>query len=1087
MKIKILNKNNNALFDVDDGAVFTETYNETLDTGTVTISNLSSPLKMEPYDVVAIYKTGSDVVWKYMCIDTYTEMMISINPKLYRYEISLFSETKQLEGTILPNLKITKMPNITRSIFYYIDQYMTEYCPQIRVNAATTELSTLDVVVSTEVNILLGGGYTFTVTLRSSATVTDIPDLEDLRVSATVTVSQTPGGIGLITTDDDCEILYSRIEEGKWNLRFTVPLGTLNYSPYVTLNEYKVFGEGYAFTYKFNWTFLSNDTEFRDECPEMQWNTPTLREVLNDLMMVKDRIPVIRNGELAFIDLTVTQTPTNNTLSKINYVTRSRSSEDYVSELQVKLENVTDEKHNYVTKKEYITFNIPNQNATMTSNNILLRTQYPIYNLKSLKMMVATSAEGNVENPDSGLSPIVRKWDQVDLMNLHWNNTDFKLVYEYDEWITKKIAYMNNSPSSGYQSFVDYQNWTLYYTRGTNEIRNFEASQKFVWLTQFLRQILLYMIGVMNEPSGYTQYDVGLNNDAYYLDFFEVEYETLEGCVFRASKSDDLEHEKVVIDNQTNSYIDSYSQGNLEYQKANRLGNEQLQINARYLPTETELKIGDIYEDTIIYQCQYQFYRDHTEVNAIATKNYVLREYFTGVKSKIRSWKIADGSEALTRHDLKKYYCEFSYESHDETHGLEDLAQYNVVQYFLSPLNDYNGEPLTCCFVRTKDKNGTYYPSSYTMVNGGALKSYYCLDLMSRIIGNSVVFTFEFLDNHWAGQSIHTEDDFNTYNVSTYPNRPSEDVYLRYGDIYFDTTYYKITIDSNALKNGGLPTIQHKYTDNNGELVSGEVVLTGKMKNIPTRYVINLPNIAIVEDYYDDVTPGTTWHNESSNTVETQSKKFMYFAYQRPRVYESNFRWNGPTSYDYSEIAFNFNIHKDSQEITNLSTQFEFLTDTQNIAFSKYWISKQKALSTKGTNYTPLLLMRVYPKDKYNFKNINSFPSGLIDTFGVGIEYIETSNLSNEIIIKITYDGITYTSNPEAKAAAELYAKNYCFYICNYDASGYISLLALKDIPKDNCIGLNNRPCFKINLNILKTRNKNIYDRNNHYVIRKKM
>ena len=37
------------------------------------------------------------------------------------------------------------------------------------------------------------------------------------------------------------------------------------------------------------------------------------------------------------------------------------------------------------------------------------------------------------------------------------------------------------------------------------------------------------------------------------------------------------------------------------------------------------LAISDMYEDCVVYQAQYQYFSDHVEVNALATKNYILR------------------------------------------------------------------------------------------------------------------------------------------------------------------------------------------------------------------------------------------------------------------------------------------------------------------------------------------------------------------------------------------------------------------------------------------------------------------------------
>lgn len=934
MKIKVLNKNNNAFYEVDEAPVFVECYNETLDTGTVVISNQTDKIQISPYDIVEIYY-DNNVRWKYMCVDTYTEIMTSINPKIYRYEITLFSETKQLEGVVLPNLKITKVWGETRSIFYYIKQYMDEYCPKVRIHTS----------------------------VRSR--------------------------VNKFSLNDDLE------------------------------------------------------DKFSDECPEMQWNTPTLREVLNDLMMVADCIPVIKDCVLSYLDLTQVKNDISED-THINYVTRSKSSEDYVSELQVNLVNVTNKTEsvdNVVTRIEYVPFTVNDNEGTMNSNNILLKTKYPIYNLKSVKMMVPMIQKTQYDDTIG-----TAYWYQQDLMNIVENNNTFSIIYEYQEWITKDIDYLNmfNATSPNYLSeWKDYQNWSLYYTRGSNTITNFNSQLKYavstiVWWEEFLNKLVRNIYGVPPGagPGVYPNTWYGMKS--YYYDMvFKVEYETLEGCLFRASKNDDVEHEKVVIDNQTNSYVDSYSQGFLEYQKANRLGNEQLQINARYLPTDTLMEIGDTYEDSVIYQCQYQYFKNHIEVNALATKNYILREYFTGVKSKIRSWAIATGSEALTRHDLEKYYCEFSYSEYRDF--LLDIFDYdNFVEYLISPIKNYASKPLVAAFVRTRwidysssPSTARWYPDS---------DEYYAIDLLSRIIGNSLVLTIAFDDNYWAGKSFDPRIITpNSFELSGVPK-----------------------IKDSSLKNGGIAVLPHRYTNDNGENDAGTIVFGNGIK--------------VTSENYSDVQIGDVANGSSFD----KSKYFLYNIYKRPVVNEDNILGS---NYDYRKFMISYYHKKDSQEITNISTQFEFSTDTTGICFSKKWLERQQAIATSNNYHN--FKIRAYDKSLYNFRNPNELPSGDYVEYNVTLKTFTTNNLTAKVEVHIT--SISNPIESIAENTLNNLLNNNCVYLINSDNE---ILIAFNNVPNSNrkiaepeTLGGAYVPYFDFYLNILRSRNKNIYDSENHYLI----
>jgi len=906
MKIKILNKNNNSVYEVDEAPVFTECYNETLDTGSIVISNRTSAIKMAPYDIVEIqYDNGT--FWKYMCIDTYTETLTCVNPKIYRYEISLFSETKQLEGTVLPNLKITKVWGETRTVYDYINQYMTEYCPQIKIKDGNT----------------------------------------------------------------------------------------------------------FRYDYKFKWddTLHSLQNKFNMQCPEMQWNTPTLREILNDLMMVADCIPILNNGTLSFMDLTeVSDTDWTSDTTHINYVTRSKSSEDYVSELQVNLENVTNQTegvNNLVTKAEWVMFSPADNGVVLQNDNMVLKTSYPIYKLKSLTAHFEGAYVIGVDATNT--------WMTQDITNI---------VFEYQEWITKKVLYNTNSPS--FEHFGESQNWSVYYTRGSNEIRNWNHKTKFWWQDKFLYDELFDKIIRYQHPN--VNVGSSVTKPQWYTIFFKIEYETLAGCLFRASKNDDVEHERVVIDNQTNSMVDSYAQGFLEYQKANRLGNEQLSINARFESNEVLMKLAETYGDSIIYQVQYQIFKNHTEVNALATKNYILREYFTGVKSKIRSWQIADESQSCKRHDLIKYYCEFSYTEHIELIiSLGALSDYNIATYLCSPLTIYNASPIKYVFVQTRasdtDNSNIWYPLS---------NRYYCLDLISRLVGNSLVFTYEFYDNFWACQMLDTDviDEYTDFTVA--------------GEIV-----------SGLIENKGFPLKMRQYTNNIGEY--------NRISAIFSENIINSP-------YSGDWVDG-----EDVRDYPNKAKDYVYNLWQMPEVGEQHI--SNDKFYSFKEI------HKDSQERIAVSTQFEFCTDTTDICFSKEWLKRQQAVNISN-NDTNNYMLKVYPTSSYNFRNPNQLPEGIPLSYSVKFGYNQPNgNLNTRIFIALS--GMRFNNPSDAHQFAINTAKNKCLYLVEENNN---PLLALNNIPENNCYRAEIEsgvwvPMYVLQLNVLRTRNKNIYDSDNPYLI----
>ena len=739
-------------------------------------------------------------IHKYMCVDTYTETMESLDPETYSYEITLFSRTKELENIILPNKSITQSKT-NRSVWYYLKQYINNSYTSNRV--------------------------------------------------------------------------WMRHQNGYFVARYT-------------------FDEN-------NYDF---ENKFSKKCPEMQWNNPTLREVLTSLMMVCDCIPVVKdNNKIGFIDLTKTYNEVKNTETKhINYVQASQSSEDYVSELRMDMQNVmqtsVDNVKQTISKIEDMTMRPEDGSYVITEENMCFKTEYPILRVKHLYLTFPTLC--------SGQNGSVFQMVKYDLCNLRLKDgRTVNIIYEKQEYDTL--------PAQRYRAknFNEIgQANCIYFTRGSNCITGFSNFYKKNWWANVnklenLKHILVNEATTIIGPYTDKYQDTSGDPNRWFSTFFTIEYETTADAVFQAGKDIAPTHERVVADNQTYSFVDAYNQGNMEYQKANRLGNKQLFINARYENDyEHLIKIGDIYDtDNVIYQTQYQFYKNHIEVNATATKNYILRDYFTGVKARIRSWQIADYNSSFISHHLIKYYLEFSKKVKNEYFGTTiPYVTLPFTQYFLSPLNEtMEIQPLKYCFVQTLDESsGTYRP-------GGG--EYYTLELLQRIVGNSIIFTFGFLDNYNAGEVAGAEMTTDDISRSAYYFKNAKD----YRHVFQVTNDY---VDDY----GGIPLSISPYTDNNGEMLSVEYHFS---------YNINFP-------YF----PENYQRQEGNEAIGSPKEKtFLYYTTHYPFIYSYTY------FQDYEKVSGHFNyIFKDNREILKISTQFEFCSDTHDIVFTKRFLEMQECI-----------------------------------------------------------------------------------------------------------------------------------------------
>lgn len=695
------------------------------------------------------------------------------------------------------------------------------------------------------------------------------------------------------------------------------------------------------------------EQRFNIECPEMQWNAPTLRQVFNDLMMVDDCIPTMSNGVISFIDLSEEKSQMNQT--GINYVEGSGSSDDYINELKIELKNVMQSEQDGVNNSnevcEYIGFR-NDEVSVINTDNIQIETMNPILDIEKVIMCFPIAYISPKSDPNR-----VHMYVEEDITDL---------IYEKAEWQVLPTLYkvnVNNTTDLG-----KYQNTSLYFDRQNNVISGFNTlTVDKLFLIKQEHPLIYYL----NQYLGMKYYDTaevlfdddtGLALADFTIDdikavMFKIKYKTTASNAMLVSKTIEPNNKRAIVDNQTNSYVDAYAQGILEYMKANRLGNKLKVINARYNNDQYAQigQLGQTYQGSIIFKREVMYNKEFAIVNYYATDNYVLKDYFTGVKAKIRSWKIVDGSEALERHDILKYYMEFDYVAHNE-----DTPNKAVATYFLTPFK-VGG-------VKLMNKNVVQFSVSATTVYPSATE-YYQLDFVTRISGNSILFTFGMKDNYAVSKYINTS----------------------------------ITDDV-----GGLPTQFYRYVDGNGENIGGNFYLNNEITNT------GIPNV------FTKITDMNVLYNIQA---------------PKPKV--------GYNQLGSDKLLFSWNLHKDNSEITRLTTQFEFSTNSTDIVIGSQFLKLQQCIRTIAVAQDSL---NIYISDtKPNYRNVEALPS--VKTL---LTYKNVSITENVLTIGFTASDF------------EQYQNKY-IYICDLNNK---VLLAYQYRTQN----------AQLVLNVLKDRNKTVYN-----------
>jgi len=676
------------------------------------------------------------------------------------------------------------------------------------------------------------------------------------------------------------------------------------------------------------------EMNFDNLAPELQWNEPTLREVLTSLMMTRDCIPVMKYKNNAIVLSYMDLTKKGNEITGYNYVRSSRSMSDYNSELRMTMQNVM-QPDSVVTTVEYIP--LTSSNYLVNSDNVVLKTQFPILNIKHL-WITYTDADTQSSSGNDGFY-------LDDLMNAKTTDpSDIggKLVYEEQEFLTLPKVYRGLAAQRVDNYYSKYQNFCLHYKRGSNVIEGFTdttlSNLLQVQTSQWIKEIILgSRFSPQTEP------------DNYYFDtFFKIEYETMYDQVFQASKERQQSHHRVLADNQQFSWVDANTQANLEYQKANRLGNDVVLINGRNM----EIELGDTLNDNIVYKIEKQIYTYHADVNAYATKNYILRDKFTAIDAKIRTYVNAQ-NEAFIRSDLKKFYCVFqSFPVNDPYVNYAGLSQALV-----SPLDEQaHTQSIKYCAM---------YNDDFPLGVGDSL--HFSATLLKRQLGKSMVFSFGFNDNWVAGTSVNI--------TQTHMDSNNPTIKKTYTD-----------------EKGGIPLTPLQYVNEDGEMETMNYKLAYDMYNTWDQ----VHNIGIT-DLDSGLTIAEVWEAALWN-------------YNQPLI--NYYALDGDQDND-SFVVFEdtLTVYKDNKEIPMFNIQFEFISNDNDILVTNKWVELQKWLN----DYDTAKPYTIYssPVANWNFRS-NALPSDTTQLQGttLQIDYsqnnrakITLQNTSNQLCYYVVIDG----------------------------------------------------------------------------------
>ncbi len=968
MKLKAIlegQKNNTSAYDLVVGSVFKEELNETLDSGSIIISNVEQArkLELEPYQYVYIYDTESNFE-KYFLVDNFIENYVNLDTPYYEYTIALMSETKLLEKIQLPN----------RTIRNPLD------APQLKVNELIGQFCKL---------------Y--------------IPSVK-----------------------------YFNKNSNTWSYQQII-----DYQSVIDVNSI-----------------------FNVDCPDMEFNHPTLRQVLTSLMQVVGCLPRIVNHKLTYVNLRLKPTEFIIPSDRKYIVSTSNSSDSYNTSIQTLGENIVGE--NNIVKNETLGFRDVNNVFLKHTENLKLSTEFPIKEIKSLKMNVPVNfyfGMGVIHLGDTFISnnfvydnnltktkigfEIYYSSDLGNDIELRYcfekvsylNNNFGKVIYQvltrseiYEETATKSIVnesyvYSNTLKDNqdynlivielrkgndyGYylisvdnvyhfymptlyivdltslvfetqarkllrtdltyspetiEDMAKYYYTTLEYTYGNSDINGFSQQYDYVeWYGKYENILIsniatiyksnLDYLGELEDriikyyftltPNNKTKFRIDRTDynivdnvlnaslSPYSAYTFNITYIPFNNVNLKFDKSKDIPLPLTQLDNQESAIPSLTAFALREQEKVERIGNNVVKINASNITNLNEINaLNTKYNDSIIFSKEIAYYEDFCNVNYIATKDYVLKNYFTNIQTKYRAYRYVEYSSTVLRIENRKYYV---YLNTSSFNGSDTLGVGNLTdkQNRKKKINDY--------FLGNLVNEETIFNTLDYNIKATTDNKMFRNDLSIIKFNNNIALNYRDFDSVSGGIGI--ENPTTVINLGGYIQK----WYIRDGLNYntYNGTYF---VDFSFIPNFG--------TELENLFLTEENLLAYYNKQLKLPLVVN-----------DDFNPTT---------------------YTGKMIYLCESRTSGQTLFSQNAPYF-----KSQDEVLGETIQFEYLSASEDLILGTHFVDYDRFINNAKVGYIEVSedfnydFEKVYTKTSETIKNIKrNTINALVITLTTELNYI---------------------------------------------------------------------------------------------------
>lgn len=624
LKCRINGKN----YDVIQGASFSDEWNETLDSGTIMLSSIDKIEGLLPYDDVYIWNADQDFMgykfdekrgtihydfngnevnlkfYKHLLVDTFSEELINIEDKKYKYRQQLFSETKGLENIILPNISVTQPIKVKdrKNIYEHLQMFLDMYNPKIRrLLGNDSWIFEGKYRLSPRLKELFENVYTPEFSLNN-------PTLKELFTQ-------------LMNVKDCIPVVRDNVIDA-------IDLTALKEEPFKMVGDIK---------------HVSGSMASGDFCDSLRKNYVDALSADNTCRLV-EKIGFRNTSGVFNMTLENMRLETAFPIYKVNKVLIC-----YYKKARI-IENGISRECVYLCKQDItsliLTENIRNmlsQDWTQIDNSLSIE-EMAKYKYCTLAYNIGSNFITGWGESYEYLKDFFRQGEKKmyieNILDIIDHNNPLG-VEDYDDIISKKEIIFDEE--NNVYEISDLKNGALLFSNYDSLINN------------------LY-----NPFASVENKDI-LGDSLKYKQFlFIVDYEGFYNGVVNYSK-DDLPRENITkVDNSSSSLTLMEKDGIATKEKVKRFSNKGVSIVARYNDISQLQDIGTLYDDDryekniIIYHREYSIYDNYIIANYQGTKNYILRNYFTSVFSKYRLYNLMSYDESVRRAENRKLYLYLS-------------------------------------------------------------------------------------------------------------------------------------------------------------------------------------------------------------------------------------------------------------------------------------------------------------------------------------------------------------------------------------------------------------------------------------------